>query len=261
MNHNCQPRFLRLLPCVALAGMLCAASVSATPIALSDQEMSSVNAQGLFVLENSSNGLDFSTIALNADVTLNANLKNILLGTKNGVSDIDISAMQFGRSDGGDQARLVQISNPYIQFVFDNTQSGHNKVVGMRIGFDGISGDVGFLANVISGSMYIKGKNSGELLDATGQRWTGSTVPCDDTCKKTTTYLNLSQIGAITAGDQTGPSRDFWISMLKSPVQFQAPANSTLSAPPEAQAGYWLNWRDKLVALSAMLPPNRAPGQ
>lgn len=254
----------RLVPLVALSGLLCAASASATTVVMNDQELSSVNAKGLFVLENSTDsvsGLDFSSIALNAEVTLNANLRNILLGTQNGVSDINIDAFQFGRSDLTDKERLVQITNPYLQIVYDNTQVGHNKVVGMRVGFDSIAGDIGFLGKVISGSMYVNGGALGGELDATGKQWTGSNAPCPDPCGKT--YLTLAQIGAIRAGDPaTGaPSRDFWISMLKQPVQFKAPANSGLQDPPQAQAGYWLNWRDKLMALSATLPPNRAPGQ
>jgi hypothetical protein len=50
--------------------------------------------------------------------------------------------------------------------------------------------------------------------------------------------------------------------MLSEPVQFQAPAGSGLPLPPIAQAGFWLNWRDRLSALNidGVVPPNLAPG-
>jgi hypothetical protein len=84
-----------------------------------------------------------------------------------------------------------------------------------------------------------------------GKRWDGTCAGC---------ALSLSQVGAVTAGDANGPSRDFWISVLKTPVTFQAGAG--MPALTEAQAGIWLNWRDKLTALNltGMVPANTAPG-
>jgi hypothetical protein len=66
---------------------------------------------------------------------------------------------------------------------------------------------------------------------------------------------DLSQLGGVTAGDASGGSRDFWISLLKTAVQF--PAASGQPANDTAQAGMWLNWRDKLQALSTngVAPP------
>lgn len=227
--------------------------------------MSEVNAQGLFILENSNyGGLDFSKIALDADVDLSANFRNVLLGTNTTpgtnttVSDIHISDMQFGRSDGvgfSEANRLVKISNPYIQFVYEKSLSAPTKVVGIRIGFDEISGDVGFVGKVISGSMRIDATNipGGSIIDVKGQKLGLGCPSIPAAC------VGFEKIGAITAGDNIGPSRDFWISALMQPVQFKAPAG--LADPPIAQAGYWLNWRDKLIALSATLPQNKAPGR
>jgi hypothetical protein len=45
----------------------------------------------------------------------------------------------------------------------------------------------------------------------------------------------LSQLGGVTAGDASGGSRDFWISLLKTAVQF--PAASGQPANDTAQAG------------------------
>lgn len=250
-------RFSSRMLCVVGIGLLFTTAATAKTTPLTDQEMSNVNGYGLVFLDNSSyNGLDFSKIALNADVTLNANFKDIALGTVVGVTDIHVPVFQFGRSDGTEAQRLVQISNPYIQFVYDNTQVGHSQVVGMRMGFDAISGDIGMLANVISGSLLIKDSGTAGNFDATGKYQTTSQV-CGASC------LTLSQIGGITAGDVNGPSRDFWISVLKAPVQFQAPANSGLADPAMAQTGYWLNWRDRLIALNTtgQVPANRPPGR
>jgi hypothetical protein len=228
---------------------------------LSESELAAVNGQGVLAFSNSSyNGFDFSNVALAADVSFNANFKNISLGQYpytplNGTgADISIALLQFGRSDASEAQRLVQISNPYFEFVYNNAGGdGNRQIVGVRLGFDGIAGDLGLKASSISGSMLINGGANGQL-DATGKRWDNSAcaAPC----------LTLAQIGGVRAGDASGPSRDFWISMLSEPVQFQAPAGSGLPLPPIAQAGFWLNWRDRLSALNidGVVPPNLAPG-
>ena len=130
MNHSSSPHLRRYFSLLACAGLLCAASVHAKRVTLTDHEMSEVNAQGLFILENSNyGGLDFSKIALDADVDLSANFRNMLLGTSaTGVSDINISDLQFGRSDGDAANRLVKISNPYIQFIYNKPLCLHGGV-------------------------------------------------------------------------------------------------------------------------------------
>lgn len=227
-------------------------------VPMSEQELSATNAQGLLELSNSNyGGFDFSRIAIGADVTLNANLRNIRLGEYNAGADIDISALQFGRSDLDDAARLVKITNPYIEFVYRNVgDAATREVVGLRIGFDGISGDIGMNINTLSGSMLVNGGAAGMLDSHTdpngGVRWNGAcTAPC----------LSFADLQGVRAGDATGASRDFWISMLKTPVQFQAPPG-TAQLPDMAQAGFWLNWRDKLTAISGAdgrMPPNLPP--
>jgi hypothetical protein len=217
--------------------LLAAGTAPAQMRALSDTEMSSVSGQGLFSVSNSSfNGFDFTRIALDADVTLNANLANLRLGEynygpRNGSgADLDISALRFGRSDAGDAQRLVQITNPYFEFVYRNTgTAGQREVIGMRLGFDGISGDIGMKIATLSGAMRIDAGALGAIDTLTdpggGKRWDGSCTGC-----------------ALT------------------PVTFQAGAG--MPALTEAQAGIWLNWRDKLTALNltGMVPANNAPG-
>jgi hypothetical protein len=150
----------------------------------------------------------------------------------------------------------VQISNPYFEFVYRNTATaGQREVIGMRLGFDSIAGDIGLKIATLSGAMRIDAGAAGAIDTLSdpggGKRWDGTCTGC---------ALSLSQVGGVTAGDASGPSRDFWISVLKAPVQFQAAPG--MPALTEAQAGIWLNWRDKLTALNltGLVPANNAPG-
>jgi hypothetical protein len=249
---------------LALASLLPCANALAQMRRLSEAELSTVSGQGLFAVSNSSlNGFDFTRISLDADVTLNANLYQLRLGEyhyapRNGLgADLDIGALQFGRSDGSAAQRLVQITNPYFEFVYRDTGSaGQREVIGMRLGFDGIAGDIGTKIASLSGALRIDAGAAGVVDSALdpggGKRWDGTCSGC---------ALALSQVGAVTAGDANGPSRDFWISVLKAPVQF--PSAPGMPALTPAQAGVWLNWRDKLTALNitGALPPNLPPGR
>ena len=250
-----------LVLCAALACGAQSASAQMRP--LSEEELSNTRGQGLITLTNTSlGGYDFSKVALDADITLSANLRNMRLGEytyslrNGGGADIDIGLLQFGRSDGTEAQRLVHISNPYFEFVYRNAADGASReVIGMRFGFDAISGDVGLKINTLSGSMLVNGTaadGGAVTLDSRadalgGKRWDGScTAPC----------LSLAQLGGVTVGDAAGASRDFWVSVLKNGVQF--PTASGLAPSDVAQAGVWLNWRDKLQALSTngLVPAN-----
>ncbi|WUR14580.1 hypothetical protein E7V67_005600 [[Empedobacter] haloabium] len=258
-----------LLFAAALPAAFFACHAHAQLRAMSDDDLAQTRGQGLIAVSNSRLGeFDFTRIALDADVTLSANLRNLRLGdyryaAREGLgADIDMPLLQFGRSDGTAAQRTVQIANPYFEFVYRATGDAATprEVIGMRVGFDAISGDVGLRINSLSGSMRVTGTaadGSALVLDSRsdplgGKRWDGAcTAPC----------LSLAQLGGVRAGDATGPSRDFWVSLLKTGVQFQAPAGTT-QLPDVAQAGVWLNWRDKLAAISTngTVPPNLASG-
>ncbi|AVR95783.1 hypothetical protein [Pseudoduganella armeniaca] len=257
-----------LLFAAALPAALFACGAHAQLRAMSDDDLAQTRGQGLIAVSNSRLGeFDFTRIALDADVTLSANLRNLRLGdyryaAREGLgADIDMPLLQFGRSDGTAAQRTVQIANPYFEFVYRATGDAATprEVIGMRVGFDAISGDVGLRINSLSGSMRVTGSaadGSALVLDSRtdplgGKRWDGAcTAPC----------LSLAQLGGVRAGDATGPSRDFWVSLLKTGVQFAAPSGTT-QLPDVAQAGVWLNWRDKLAAISTngTAPPNLAP--
>jgi hypothetical protein len=216
---------------------------------LDDAELSGVWGQALLDLTNTSQGgYDFSRITLNADITMSSSLSGLVLGTHpDGTSDINISTLNFGRSDGTDAQRTVAIANPYFEWVYSGTPAaGNRQVVGMRIGFGGISGDVGLMMNTVSGALTIN-TPAGQAT-AVGSQQTSLASPGG--------AIALSQIGGVTAGTSDGASRDFFLSILKSAVTY--PTTAGLAAPATSQAGFWLNWTDRLNALNTTgsVPPN-----
>jgi hypothetical protein len=252
---------------IALAAVCGAAPACAQGKPLDDDALSGVWGQALLTLTNTSlNGLDFSRITLGADIQLNANLTNVRLGeysytARNGTgADIDIGLLRFGRSDGTETDRTVKITDPYFEFVYRNTgDSATREVVGMRLGFGGIQGDLGVALNTVSGSLLIDAGANG-VIDSRndplgGKRWDGST------CGSGTCGLALSQLNMLTAGDANGPSRDFFLSVLKEAVQYPA-VNGVAS--DKALEGFWLNWRDRLAGtrVNQVAPPNlpKPPG-
>ena len=219
---------------------------------LDDTELSGVWGQALLALTNTRvNGTDFSRLTLNADITLSATLGGLKLGTRaDGTSDIDITSLNFGRSDAGDARRTVAITDPYFEWVYSGSPAtGDRQVVGMRLGFGGIAGDVGLLMNTVSGSLSLA-TPSGQV-SGTGAQLT-ALGGCGGGCN-----VALNQIGGVTAGNADGASRDFFLSILKAAVTYPA-ANAALGASAQAQAGFWLNWTDRLAALNTTgtTPPN-----
>ena len=257
-------RSLSTLPCAWLLAV--ALNAQAQGQAMSDEAMSQVSGQGFFTLTNTSEGgLDFSRITLNADMQLNANLTGMRLGEYNRAlrqgtgADIDISALQFGRTDGTTAQRTVAITNPYIEFVYANAaDASKREVVGMRMGFGGIQGDIGLKMNAVSGSLLIDAGSQGTIDSRNdtlgGVRWDGSTCTNSAACQ-----VALAQVGGVTAGNASGASRDFFISVLKQAVNFPT-TQAGLAASDTAQAGLWLNWRDRLTAINTTgtVPVNKA---
>ena len=253
-------------PRFAMASLVAACSCAMVPAhadglrMMSDSELSEVSGQALLNLTNTSlNGLDFTRITLGADIQLSANLSKVRLGeysyaARNGTgADIDAGLLQFGRSDGTEAQRVVNISDPYFEFVYKNTGTAATReVVGMRLGFGTIQGDLGVQLNTVSGSLLINtpaGAIDSHNDPLGGKRWDGAVCTGGSTCGVT-----LSQLGTLTAGDANGPSRDFFISVLKQAVPFPS-ANPSVGAPDKALDGFWLNWRDRVYAPSLNLPP------
>jgi hypothetical protein len=238
-------------PCVAAALLACAAlPAHAVGVPMDDKALSDTWGQALLDLTNTTqNGYDFSRLTLNADISLSATLSGLKLGTKGTASDIDISTLSFGRSDAGDAARTVAITDPYFEWVYSGAVGTANRqVVGMRIGFSGIAGDVGLLMNTVSGSLAI---NTGSTV-ATLNGSQGTALACGAGCT-----IPLNQIGGVTAGDSSGASRDFFLSILKTALVYPT-TDAAVGAPATSQAGFWLNWTDRLKAINTtgFVPPN-----
>jgi len=210
---------------------------------LDDAELSATWGQALLELSNTTqDGHDFSRITLNADITMSSSLKGLVLGSKaDGSSDINIGTLNFGRSDSTEAARTVAITNPYFEWVYSGTD-----VVGMRFGFNGIAGDVGLLMNTVSGSLSVT-TASNDTVRGTGSQLTSLNGNAGS--------VALNAIGGVTAGNTDGASRDFFLSVLKSAVTWTNVGGLT---PATAQAGFWLNWTDRLAALNTTgtVPPN-----
>jgi len=185
-----QNRFACLLLKVAIVLRMCDGAAWGEPVQLSDGALSEVSGQGLLTLDNSSeNGLNFSTLTLNADVALNANFQNIVLGqngtatAKGAIGNINIPLLQFGVSNGTAAQQTVQITDPYIEFVYNTAANGSNgQVIGMRVGFDGISGNIGTLMNSINGALQIA--NGSTTLTANGIGSTSSIANRRFNCRK-----------------------------------------------------------------------------
>jgi hypothetical protein len=253
------PHRLALSTGVAAALACAAAPCCAQGLPLSDGELSQVHGQALLDLTNTSlNGLDFTRITLGADIQLSANLGKLRLGEyayapRNASgADIDIPVLRFGRSDGSDAQRTVSVSDPYIEFVYRNVgNTATREVLGMRLGFGAISGDLGVQMNAVSGSLLIDGGAAGTLDSRNdplgGKRWDGSACTSGSSCG-----LTLAQLGQLRAGDANGPSRDLFFSVLRQAVQF--PSVNGVSSD-RALEGFWMNWRDRVAAPVVNQPP------
>ena len=133
-------------------------------VPLNDAELADTWGQALLNLTNTSvNDLDFTRITLAADIRINANLGNIRLGeysysANNGTgADIDISQLNFGGAGSVASKSTVLITDPYMEFVYRNAgNAATREVVGMRLGFGGIAGNVGVQFNSVSGCLLVR---------------------------------------------------------------------------------------------------------
>lgn len=232
-------KFVVGLACCCGHAAVIAQGFSAKP--LEDEQLADVWGQALLTLTNTSvNDLDFTRITLAADIRLNANFGNIKLGMYNAGTDIDISTLNFGGAGSVANKTTVLVTDPYMEFVYRNVANATTReVVGMRLGFGGISGNLGIQFNTISGSLQMS-MADGSTIDMTGNRVATSTA-CSSSASKC-----LSDVTGVTAGDSNGASRDFYISVLKSAVTF--PGASASTSATTAQSGFWMNWRDRVAA-------------
>lgn len=250
MRQTCQQLKLVGAALLVASGLLSQGYAVADVQALDDSDLSDVYGQGVLDINNTlANGLQFSRVTLNADILLNANFSNISLGNYavNGVMGTDINVGTFNFGVGGS---TVALTNPYFEVVYSNTPGAtQQQVVGMRFGFQGVAGNFGTAINSLSGSVSIS-NGSGSTLTLNGQRLDGTV------CGGSACPFALASIGSLLAGNASGPSQDFFLSVQKQAVQYPAIGNGP--TPVVAQPGFWLNWTDKLTAtnLTGTVPAN-----
>jgi hypothetical protein len=219
---------LVLMLCLSLL-LMAAGSVRAQGVPIDDEALSEVWGQAMFSLTNTTVGdYDFSRLTINADVTLAATLTGLRFGeytTSGGTTTgaIDIGSLTFGNVS---TKSTVKITDPYLEFVYKNSSDASTReVVGMRLGFGGITGNLAIQINALTGNLYVTTASS--------------TV--------TSTSVDLTSLTSLTAGNSAGASRDCYLSILKAAVTY--PAAATGLNTTTAQAGFWLNWTDRLSGI------------
>lgn len=174
-------------------------------VQMTDEELSATQGQALYSLNRQEqNGLSFYTLSMEADIALNANIKNLQLGcggvngvgAKAGMCDIDISNVSFGciadgsgtcvtlpKSDSrqpngtvqetvlGDKAQSqmkdFNLKNPFFQFAIkDADKASTREVVGVRVGAAQANGPLSF-GNLTTFSGYFTGKANLSMLGET----------------------------------------------------------------------------------------------
>ena len=196
-------------------------------VSLNDEELSAVQGQALYSLNRQEqDGLSFYTLSMEADIALNANIKNLQLGCggtnssaagKNGMCDLDIQDFSFGcianssgqcitlpKSDSRQANGIVQetslgdkvqsqmkdfnLKNPFFQFAIkDADKASTREVMGLRIGAAQAEGPLSF-GNLSTFSGYLTGKAN---LETQGQSQVGVTTQAQSRYKNLDAYLGL----------------------------------------------------------------------
>lgn len=134
-------------------------NIGHTMTALSDQELSTVDAQALLNLQNSydnAQSINFHKMSIQALMELNVNVKTLQLGCggDNGTGcDIDISNISLSGLNSsvdpsgspafgvdGRPATSATVTNPFIEFAVKGNSAATRQVIGFRLGADQIVG-------------------------------------------------------------------------------------------------------------------------
>lgn len=225
----------KTIVCAALVAPV--VSVWAQGVPIEDDDLAGVWGQAMFSVVNSDadkNGLgfDFTKITLNADVKLNANLNNIQLGKVGTTTDVDISELRFVSSGASGVDPYVKMTDPYIEFVYKNqgktADQSQREIVGLRMGFGSIDGNIGLKINSLNGNVVLADPNP--AAPTYGNLTLANTRSTDFACQSGCTTLPMSQVGSVSA---SGAS-DFYISLLSQAVTY----GDGTSAPD----GVSVNW-------------------
>lgn len=180
--------------------------IRSTMLSMADEELSEVQGQALYSLNRQEqDGLSFYTLSMEADIALNANIKNLQVGCggvnssatgKGGMCDLDIQDFSFGciasssgqcitlpKSDPRQANGVIQevtlgdkpqsqmkdfnLKNPFFQFAIkDANKASTREIMGIRIGAAQAEGPLSFgHLNTFSG--YFTGKANLAMLGET----------------------------------------------------------------------------------------------
>ena len=266
MSHYMQVRSKCRGVVLATLSLCVWATAQADVSPMADEELADVWGQAMFTVENKSgvNGFDLTRITLNADVKLNANFYNITAGgdATNGPG-IDIGNFNFVSSKvNGADVSYVQFVDPYIELVYkDQSSATDRQVIGARIGFGEITGEMGIQINKRRGNLRVlDGGGTGEGLIKTDDipdptstlSGSQSTFSCQNAgvgqCGADG-RIAANRVSAVSADK----SKDFFISFLANQVNF----GDGTSAP----AGISMNWTSNLTykSLSGVPLENKLP--
>ena len=142
-----------------VASMFGMVTASHAMTALSDTELATVDGQALLNLQNSydsTQGLNFHKMDIQALMELNVNVKTLQLGCggdKGAGCDIDISNLALSGlnqdkdalgnpvfNEAGRAATSAEVTNPFIEFAVKGTSAATRQVVGFRLGAEQIKG-------------------------------------------------------------------------------------------------------------------------
>ena len=200
-------RFRSLALAAVLLGSGACAFAQGKP--MDDAELSDTWGQALLDLTNTTQGgFEFSRITLNADITMSSSLQRPGAGHQaDGMSDIDITTLNFGRSDSttrpAPSRSPTRISNGSTPAPPPRRPPGGGHAPGLR-------------------------RHRGRRRPADEQRQrlaephhagrrqvsgTGTQLTSLTGCRPARVALN--PIGGVTAGNTDGASRDFFLSVLK----------------------------------------------
>lgn len=231
-----------------------------------DEDLAEISGQALLSVQkrigdggfNGDTGLTFTRIAIGAKIEVNANIEHLELGNYpipsedghfwnvNG-KDADIKAtnVSFGciSCPAGQQDMVME--DPYIEFAYKNDGTVNRKLVGVRIGFDKLSGwlsgNLESLSGDLSGELCLFGSFACIPGGSHGPRsgnLTGSALGISASVPWR--ILHALPIGNVGNGDE---ARNFYFGFQTQNLNYPKNGNG----PQEvAKPGFWINLEDGL---------------
>lgn len=232
---------------------------------ISDEELAEVCGQALITVQkrigdgsfNGDSGLTFTRIAIGAKIEVNANIEHLELGNypipyedghlwnvdgKN--ADIKATNVSFGCISCPGEEDMV-MEDPFVEFAYKNDGTANRKLVGVRIGFDKLSGwlsgNLESLSGDLSGELCLFGSFACIPGGSHGPRsgnLTGSALGISASIPWR--ILHALPIGNVGNGSE---ARNFYFGFQSQNLNYPKNGNG----PQEvAKPGFWINLEDGL---------------